>query len=164
VSLRRFLAGPVSFGLALGMAIVALKLEGWAVEAFPWLALAAWGGALAATAITLKVGWPVFHVTGAGLLLVATGAMASTDLWALPLAAAVGAMGMARFASVGLASRWLSRAVAAAAAGGLVWLGVGVATGSGTWSGAGLQEGLVLALALLVVVVLGLWHPDGDEE
>lgn len=164
MSLRRFLAGPLSFGLTLGLAVVALMLEDWALDPFPWLALVAWGGALVATGITLKIGWPVFHVAGAGALLVAAGSLAGTDLWALPLAAAVGAMGMARFASVGFASRWLSRAVALAAAGGLVWIAVGAYRSAGAWAALGLQEGLVAALALVCVTVLGLWHPDGDDE
>lgn len=164
VSLRRFLAGPVSFGLTLGMAIVALMLEGWALDPFPFLALAAWGAALVATGLTFKFGWPVFHVTGAGCLLVASAALVDTALWPLPLAAAVVAMGMARFASVGFASRWLSRAVAAAAAGGLAWMAYGAATGSGAWADVTLQEGLVAGLSLLVIVVLGLWFRDDDEE
>lgn len=164
VSLRRYLAGPVSFGLTLGLAVVAVMLEGGSLDVFPTMSLIAWGGAVALAAVTLKLGWPVFHVGAAGLLMVASALLLGTSYWPLPLAAAVGTMAMARFASVGFASRWLSRAVGLAGAGGLVWAIYGYATGSGSFGGSDALDLGVAALALVVIAVMGFWHPADDEE
>lgn len=164
MSLRRYLAGPVTFGLTLGLAVVAVMLEGGSVDAFPTLSLVAWGGAVALAAVTLKLGWPLLHVGAAGLLMAASFFLVDTSYWALPLAAAVGAMAMARFASVGFASRWLSRAVGLAGVVGLVWAVYGYATDSAGWAGSDALEVGVAGLALAVIAVLGFWHGGDDED
>lgn len=164
VSLRRFLAGPVTFGLTLGFAVVALMLHEWAWQSFGAVTLAAWGAALALAAIAVKLGWPVFHVGATGALLVAAGSLVGTRLWALPLAAGVGAMGMARFASVGLASRWLSRLVGLMGVAGIAWMAYGVVSGGPAWAAFGGWEVAVGGFALAVIAALGLWHASGEDE
>lgn len=167
MSLRRFIAGPVSFGLTLGLAIVALLLQDWSLDPFPIHALVTWGLALAITALTLKLGWPILHVSAAGLLVVTTGFMDGMPEWPLPLAAAVGVMAMGRFASVGFASRWVSRAVGLLSligAVGLLWVkiqgDVNLGGGPSSW----FETGAAI-LALVVVAVLGFWHGgDGEED
>lgn len=139
-------------------------LQEWAWEAFDVWTLAAWGIALALAGVTLKIGWPVFHVSATGSLLVAAATLTGTNLWALPLAAGVGAMGMARFASVGFASRWLSRIVGLMGLGGIAWMAYGVLSGQPAWQDVG---GLGLAIggfALGTIAVLGLWHRSGDPD
>lgn len=163
MSLRRFLAGPVSFGLTLGLAIVALMLESWQIDPFPVLTLVAWGTALVLTAITLKLGWPIFHVGAAGALMVAAVPLVDTAYWALPLVAAVGAMAMARFASVGFVSRWLGRTVGVGAIVGLGWVVWFAVQDVDAWSFSVLETiGAVLALG--VIAALGFWHPDDEDE
>lgn len=166
MSLRRFLAGPISFGLNTGLAVVAGSLVSWQASALPWLTLVSWAAALAIAAVTLKIGWPLLHTATAGLLLFASATATATVVWPLPLTGAVAALGLARFASVGFASRWLSRTVGLV---GLALLGFAVYLYSqgdlrlGGDATDGL-EALAGAVALVVVAVLGLWHGGEDEE
>lgn len=166
MSLRRFLAGPISFGLTLGLAIVALLLNDWSIDPFATTALIAWGVALVLTAITLVWGWPIFHVSAAAALMVATGLMDSMAEWPLPLAAAVGTMAMGRFASTGFTSRWVSRAVGLLAVYGIVTLAYWTIQGTadlGT-GGASVIELIGAFLALAVIAVMGFWHGGDDED
>lgn len=166
MSLRRYLAGPVSFGLNVGLAFVAGELVGWDPSALPEMTLFAWVVGLGLAATSLKFSLPIVHTGTAGALLVASAFATSTSVWALPLAGAVVALALARFASVGLASRWLSWIVGLLALGLLALTGYRYATGSldlggdGT-SGIELVEALGLLLAL---AVLGVWPSGGDEE
>lgn len=166
MSLRRFVAGPVSFGLTIGLAVVALMLEGFSLDPFPVLALVAWGAAIAVTAVTLKLGWPLLHVSAAGLLMAASLFLVDTSMWALPLAAAVGTMAMGRFASVGFASRWVSQAIGLTGLAGVAFVVWRFAAGSAGIGGdeATLLEASTAAGALAVIGVLGIWHPNGEEE
>lgn len=166
MSLPRFVAGPLSFGLNAGFAAVAGVLVDWEPTALPWLMLVTWAAGVGLTAVTLKIGWPVFHTAATGTLLAATVAGTSTAVWPLPLAGAAVAIAMARFASVGLASRWLSRTVgvlAIALLGFAVYLQAGGQLQLGA-EGADRLELFAGGLALAVIAVLGLWHPNGDEE
>lgn len=166
MSLPRFVAGPLSFGLNAGFAAVAGVLVDWEPTALPWLMLLAWLAGLALTAVTLKIGYPVFHTAATGALLVATVAGTSTIVWPLPLAGAAVAIAMARFASVGFASRWLSRSIgvlALALLGFAVYLQAGGQLQLGP-EGADRLELFAGGLALAVIATLGLWHPTGDEE
>lgn len=166
MSLPRFVAGPVSFGLNAGFVAVAGILLAWEPTALPSIALLAWGAGLLLTAATLKVGWPILHTGATGALLVATVAATGTVVWPLPLAGAAVAIAMARFASVGLASRWLSRVVGVLA---LVLLGYAAYLSTVGQlqlgpEGADRLELFAGGLALLIVAVLGLWHPGGEED
>lgn len=159
------MAGPLSFGLNAGFAAVAGLLVGWEPTALPTLMLLAWVVGLALTAVTLKLGYPLFHTAAAGALLVATVTGTGTAVWPLPLAGAAVAIAMARFASVGLASRWLSRTVgvlAVAVFGFAAYLQFGGQLQLGP-EGADRLELFAGALALAVIAILGLWHPSGDE-
>lgn len=166
MSLPRFVAGPLSFGINAGVAVVAGGLLGWEPTALPTTTLLAWGAGLLLVAATLKVGWPILHTAATGVLLVAAATATTTVVWPLPLAGAAVAIAMARFASVGLASRWLSRTVGLASIGllgfaGYLHLGGQLTLGP---EGADALELLSGAIGLAVVAVLGLWHPsDGDE-
>lgn len=166
VSLPRFVAGPVSFGVNAGIAIVAGTLLDWQASALPIEALGAWTIGLALTAITLKVGWPILHTSAAGALLLAGAAAAGTSVWLAPLVGAAVAIAMARFASVGMASRWLSRLVGLLAVAVLGFAAYQASTGALSLGpeGAGTLELVAAAGALAVVGVLGLWHPSGDED
>lgn len=166
MSLRRFLAGPVSFGLNAGLAVVAGSLLSWDPGALSVWTLGLWGAGLAATAVTLKFGWPVVHASAAGLLAAAAATATGTAIWPLPLAGALAAMGAARLARVRLASRWLSRAVGLGAAGLLAYGIYAFAAGSLDLGGDGTQalEALAGAAALAVLALLGLWHGGQDEE
>jgi hypothetical protein len=166
VSLPRFVAGPISFGVNAGFVAVAGVLLGWEPTVLPWLTLIAWGAGVALTAVTLTVGWPIFHTAAAGALLAATVTATGTTVWPLPLAGAAVAIAMARFASVGVASRWLSRSVGLAA---LAMLGLAgyLYVGGDLTLGPEGADGLELvagAIALLVVAVLGLWHGSDEED
>lgn len=166
MSLPRFLAGPISFGLNAGFAVVAWRLLEGGLGDLSLLTLGAWGIAILVAAATLKVGWPILHTTASGFLLLATATATSTVVWPLPLAGAVVAIAMARFASVGLASRWLSRtiglvALAMLGLAGYLYAGGALALGP---DGADTLELFGGALALIVVAVLGLWHPSDEEE
>lgn len=165
MSLRRFLAGPISFGLNAGLAVVAASLLNWEPTQLSFFALAAWGVGLALVSVTLKVGWPILHTSAAGALLVAAASATSTVVWPLPLAGGLVALASARFASVGLASRWLSRTVGVAAVALLALAVYLYATGDLNLSGDGTDalEVLAGAAALVLYGVLGLWHPSDEE-
>jgi hypothetical protein len=166
VSLPRFFAGPLSFGLNAGFAAVAGVLLGWEPTQLPMLTLVTWGAGLALVAATLKIGWPILHTVAAGTLVAAAATATSTVVWPLPLAGAVVAIAMARFASVGFASRWVSRTVGIGALA-LVGVAVYLYAGGGLELGPDGADGLELfgaTMALIVVAALGLWHPGPDEE
>lgn len=160
------MAGPISFGLNTGLAVVAGSLVSWQASALPWLTLVAWAAALVLAAVTLKVGWPLLHTVTGGLLLFAAATATATVVWPLPLAGAVAAVALARFASVGFASRWLSRTLGLAA---IALFGFAtylytqgdLRLGGDTTDG---LEALAGAFALIVIAILGLWHGGGDDE
>jgi len=166
VSLRRFIASPVSFGLTLGLAIVALILENFQIEALPMPALVAWFGAIAASAVSLKIDWPLMHVIAAGLLLGATFFLLDTVLWPLALAGAVFATATARLAGLAFVSRQVARVLGLAALGGIGWLGYGYAQGA---LSLGLDDTSIVEIAssigaLVVIAVLAFWQGFGDDE
>lgn len=166
MSFRRFLAGPLSFGLTLGLALVALLLNDWSIDPFPALALAAWGLALVLTAVTMKLGWPIFHVSAAAALMVTTGLMDGMAEWFLPLIGAVGTMGMARFADIGFVSRWVSIPVGLVAVVGIGTLAWWLYDGSASLGtgGASVLEATTAFVALALIAVFAFWHGDDDEE
>lgn len=166
MSIPRFLAGPISFGLNAGLAVVAGQLLEWEPSALPTLMLFAWGGGLLLATATLKVSWPIIHTSAAGLLLLASITGTGTVVWPLPLAGAAAAIAMARFASVGFASRWLSRSIGIAAIAVLAFATYLSAMGDLTLGADGTDpiELIAGAGALLVIAILGLWHPTGEDE
>lgn len=166
MSFRRFLAAPASFGLTLGLAIVAVLLNNGSIAGFPLAGVVAWGAAIATGAVSLKLDWPVLHVASSGLLLAATWFLLETVLWPLALAGAVFAMATARFAGLAFVSRQAARAVGVAALAGLAWLGYrafagGARLGTG---GASVTELAAALGGLVVLAVLSFWQPFGDDE
>jgi hypothetical protein len=167
VSFRRFLAGPVSFGLTLGLAIVAYMLNNGSIATVPKMGVVAWVGAIAAGAMSLKLDWPLLHVTAGALLLGTTWLLLPTVLWPLALAGAVFAMATARFGGLSFVSRQASRVVGIAAVAGVAWLGYQAVAGQprlGPEGGSTAE--LVAAIGSLVVIVaLSFWQPfSGDED
>lgn len=160
------MAGPISFGLNAGLAVVAGQLLNWDPSQLPPITLIAWGAAILVAAATLKVGWPILHTSTAGLLLVAASFATSTVVWPLPLAGAAAALALARFASVGMASALLSRVVGVVALAMVAYAGYLYATGDLALGGdaTGGLEAVAGAGALLVIAALGLWHPGSDED
>lgn len=156
MGLRRWIAGVLAFGLTAGLAAVFLAQTGWSLEGVPVLTWLPWAVAIVVTGLSMQQGWPLFLITAAGLLFVATLPVLDGDLWVLPLLGSTTVLLGTRLSGLGWMSQWGAKGLGAAGLLLALWeLRTGLpAEGSG-WVLLGLAAGLA---------VLGLWPRAAGED
>ncbi|MDX1610999.1 MAG: hypothetical protein R3185_01435 [Candidatus Thermoplasmatota archaeon] len=149
MSLKRSIAGTLAFGITAGLSVVLFVEAGKDLGNLPFLTWIPMLAAVTLTAMTLRNGWPLFLVTAAGALYIATLPLLGESTQFLPLTGAVAVLAAARFSGIGYISQWGARALGVVGLiTALVLLSRGAGASQGGWLLLGLLAGLV-ALGLI---------------